>query len=205
MTRAFWPVIDIEYVDAYPWVIIPPRSGPSAPFEAWDDIRAWCYEYAEDVWADRELDPGANGVDFLGETLARCAEAFCPPGSDHWLFLHLDHPTDAPLPVCAAIGPASAPEEETLRALTMADDPDAVEPPVVKNFRSERLGKGMTTFRYVSQSDSPHVLACIRYAWQVAEHGADVVMWTATDDIARVIAASDDVENLAKSLAIFIP
>jgi hypothetical protein len=205
MADEFWPVIDIEYVDAYPWVIIPPRSGPSAPFEEWDDIHTWCREYAEDIWADRGLDPGANGVEFLGKTLARCAEALCPPHSEHWLFLHVDQPTDMPLPVCVAIGPATAPRDETLRALTMADDPDAVEPPVVKTCRSDRLGEGMTTFRYVSQSDSPHVLACVRYAWQVAEHDAEVVIWTATDDIARVIAASEDVENLSKSLAIFVP
>ncbi|MFF0204140.1 hypothetical protein [Streptomyces sp. NPDC005017] len=205
MTEEFWPIIDIEYVDAYPWVIIPPQSGPSAPFEAWDDIRTWCRECAEDMWADRELDPGPNGVDFVGETLARCAEAFSPPGSDHWLFLHLDHPTDLPLPVCAAIGPANGPREETLRALTMAEDSDAVEPPVVKAFHSKWLGEGMTTFRYVTQETSPHVLACVRYAWRVEEHGADVVIWTATEDIARIMAAADDLEGLAKSLAVFVP
>ncbi|MBV1938386.1 hypothetical protein [Streptomyces sp. BV286] len=201
----FWPIIDIEYVDAYPWVIVPPRAGPSAPFEEWDDIQAWCHERAEDLWLDRELDPGPNGVDFVGGTLARCAEAFCPPGSEHWLFLHLDHPTDTPLPVCAAIGPAQGPREETLRALTLADDPHAVERPVVKSFRSGRLGEGVTVFRYVPQDDSPHLLACVRYAWQVAEHGADVVMWTATDDVARLTSASEDLEELARSLAIWIP
>ncbi|WP_240797642.1 hypothetical protein [Streptomyces sp. F001] len=144
-------------------------------------------------------------MDFVGGTLARCAESFCPPGSEHWLFLHLDHPTDIPLPVCAAIGPAQAPREETLRALTEADDPNAVEPSVVKSFRSERLGEGVTTFRYVSQEDSPHPLACVRYAWQVAEHEADVVMWTATEDVGRIHQAAEDLEELARSLAIFVP
>ncbi|MEV2193742.1 hypothetical protein AB0I02_22570 [Streptomyces phaeochromogenes] len=201
----FWPIIDIEYIDAYSWVIIPPRAGTSAPFEEWEDIETWCREYAVDLWADRELDPGANGVDFVSGTLARCAEAFCPPGTEHWLFLHLDHPTDTPLPVCAAIGPSLGPDEETLRALTDADDPNAIERPVVKPFKSDRLGKGMTTFRYVQQDDSAHLLACVRYAWQVEEHGTDVVMWTATDDVARLMSAGDALEELAKSLAIWIP
>ncbi|MEU0679246.1 hypothetical protein [Streptomyces albogriseolus] len=205
MSTAFWPIIDIEYVDSYPWVIIPPRSGPSAPFEEWEDIGSWCLERAEDLWADRELNPGPNGVEFVGGTLVRCAEAFCSPGSDHWLFLHLDHPTDIPLPVCAAIGPARKPRYPTLRALTEADDPNAVEPPVVKSFHSKYLGEGMTTFRYVTQEDSPHILACVRYAWQVTEHGADVVIWTATEDVARIMRAADDLEGLARSLAIFIP
>lgn len=201
----FWPIIDIEHVDAYPWVILPPRGGPLAPMEEWDDIQAWCHEAAEDLWLDRELDPGPNGVDFVATTLTRCAESFCPPNSEHWLFLHLDHPTDLPIPVCVAIGPAQRPREETLRALTLADDPDAVEPPVVKPFKAERLGEGLTTFRYVPQADSPHLLACVRYAWQVEEHGADVVMWTAVEDIPRLMSASEDLENLAHSLAIWIP
>ncbi|MFE7937949.1 hypothetical protein ACFU46_11370 [Streptomyces griseoincarnatus] len=205
MSSTFWPIIDIEYVDSYAWVIIPPRSGPSAPFEEWDDIKSWCLERAEDLWADRELDPGPNGVEFVGETLSRCAEVFCPPGSDHWLFLHLDHPTDVPLPVCAAIGPAREPRYPTLRALTEADDQNAVEPPVVKLFHSEYLGEGMTTFRYVPQEGSPHVLACVRYAWQVTEHEADVVVWTATEDVARIMHAAPDLEELARTLAIFIP
>ncbi|MFZ4174118.1 hypothetical protein ACOZCI_07440 [Streptomyces griseoincarnatus] len=205
MSSTFWPIIDIEYVDSYAWVIIPPRSGPSAPFEEWDDIKSWCLERAEDLWADRELDPGPNGVEFVGETLSRCAESFCPPGSDHWLFLHLDHPTDVPLPVCVAIGPAREPRYPTLRALTEADDQNSVEPPVVKPFHSEYLGEGMTTFRYVPQEGSPHVLACVRYAWQVTEHEADVVVWTASEDVARIMHAAPDLEELARTLAIFIP
>ncbi|MBQ0951097.1 MULTISPECIES: hypothetical protein [Streptomyces] len=201
----FWPIIDIEYVDAYPWVIIPPRAGTSAPFEEWEDIHGWCLERAEDLWTDRQLDPGPSGVPFVGETLARCAEALCPPGSDHWLFLHLDHPTDIPLPVCAAIGPARESRETTLRALTEADDTAAVEPPVVKSFSSPYLGAGTTTFRYVLQEESPHLAACVRYAWQVEKHGADVVIWTGTEDVARILNVADDVEELARSLAIFVP
>ncbi|MFJ1972969.1 hypothetical protein ACIO93_30365 [Streptomyces sp. NPDC087903] len=203
--NAFFPVIDIEDVDPYPWTVLPPRSGDTGPFEEWDDIASWCREEAEELWLDRELDPGPNGVDFVAGTLERCAKAFSPPGSDHWLFLHRDHPTDLPLPVLAAIGPSSGPRDETLRALTLADDQSTVEPPVVKRFTSEKLGEGLTVFRYVPQMDSPHLLACVRYAWQVSEHGADVVMWTATEDVARIMQAAEDVEHLARSLGIFAP
>jgi hypothetical protein len=201
----FLPVIDIEDIDPYPWTVLPPRSGDTGPFEEWDDIRAWCREEAEDLWADRELDPGPNGVDFVAGTLERCAAAFSPPGTDHWLFLHRDHPTDLPLPVLAAIGPSKGPREETLRELTLADDLSAAEPPVVKRFRSPKLGEGLTVFRYVPQEDSRHLLACVRYAWQVEEHGADVVIWTATEDVARIMQAAEDLEQLARSLGIFAP
>jgi hypothetical protein len=52
---------------------------------------------------------------------------------------------------------------------------------------------------------SPHLLACARYAWRVEEHGADVVMWTATEDIARIMQAAQDLEHLAHSLTIYDP
>jgi hypothetical protein len=205
VSEPFFPVIDIEYIDPYPWTVIPPRDGAVGPFEEWEDIRAWCREEAEDLWLDRELDPGPTGLEFVATTLARCAETFSPPGSDHWLFLHRDHPTDLPLPVFAAIGPSSGPREETLRALAMADDPSAVEPPVAKHFKARRLGEGLHTFRYMNHEASPHLLACARYAWRVEEHGADVVMWTATEDIARIMQAAEDLEHLAHSLAIYDP
>ncbi|MCO4696054.1 hypothetical protein LRR80_02111 [Streptomyces sp. RO-S4] len=201
----FLAVIDIEHIDAYPWTPIPPHNGEDDMLDHWDDIHGWCREEAEDLWSDRELDPGPNGVDIVAGTLARCAEAFSPLGTDHWLFLHRDHPLDVPLPVLAAIGPSSGPREETLRALTMADDPAAVEPPVVKPFLSRRLGEGLTTFRYVPQDDSSPLIACVRYAWRVEEPGADVVMWTATEDVTRLMQAADDLEQLAHSLTVYDP
>ncbi|MFK4067621.1 hypothetical protein [Streptomyces sp. NPDC029674] len=205
MSELFWPIIDIDDVDDDAWVMVPPRTGRAAPFPEWDDIGAWAREVAEDLWTDSDLDPGPKGVDFVAGTLQRTAEALSPPGSDHWLFLHLDHPADVPLPVCAALGPASGPREKTLRALTEADDKTAVEPPVVKPIKSDKLGKGMTTFRYVPQEDSPHLLACVRYAWQVEEHGADVVIWTASEDIAHVMRAAEDLEALARALGVWAP
>ncbi|MFH8485421.1 hypothetical protein [Streptomyces longisporoflavus] len=195
-------VIDIEDIDPTPWVMVPPRSGLTAPWSVWADIRAWSQEVAEELWEDHELDPGPNGVDFVAGTLERCAEAFAPPGSDHWVFLHLDQPADLPLPVCVAVGPASGPREATLRALTEADDPRAVEPAVVHRVRAGKLGEGLSTFRYVPQEDSIHLLACVRYGWQVPEHEADVVVWAATGDVGHLLRAVDDLEQLARSLAI---
>lgn len=201
----FLAVLDIEHIDPYPWTAIPPHDGGDDMLEEWDDIRAWCREEAEDLWADRELDPGPDGIDVVAATLTRCAETFSPLGTNHWLFLHRDHPLDVPLPVLAAIGPSSEPRDETLRALTMADVPAAVEPPVVKPFVSRRLGKGLTTFRYVPQDDSPRLIACVRYAWQLDEPGADVVLWTATEDVTRLMAAAADLEELAHSLTVYDP
>ncbi|MGW6061110.1 hypothetical protein [Streptomyces sp. NPDC055189] len=204
MSEYFRAVIDIEDVDPTPWVMVPPRSGLTAPWSVWEDIRAWSREVAEELWEDHDLDPGPNGVDFVAGTLQRCAEAFAPPGSDHWVFLHLDDPTDLPLPVCVAIGPASGAREATLRGLTEADDPTVVEPAVVKSVKSEKLGEGLTTFRYVPQEDSPHLLACVRYGWQVEEYEADVVVWTATTDVGHLLRAADDLEDLARSLKIWV-
>lgn len=201
----FFAVLDIEHINLDPWTVLPPRSDEESPFEAWVDIAAWCREEAEDLWEEHGLAPDSHSVELLAGSLQRCAEAFSPPGSDHWLFLHHSTPSDLPLPVCAVIGQASGPREETLPALTLADDPQAVEPPVVKRFRSEHLGEGLSVFRYVAEDGSARLRACVRYAWRVEEYAADVVIWTASDDTARILRAAEDIEELARSLTIFDP
>ncbi|MFC8129028.1 hypothetical protein [Streptomyces sp. NPDC057302] len=93
----------------------------------------------------------------------------------------------------------------TLERSAEADDPNSVEPPVVKPFTSERLGRGLTTFRYIPQEDSSHLPACVRYAWQVQEYEADVLIWTATEDVAHLMRAAEDFEGLARTLSVWAP
>ncbi|MDT9701709.1 hypothetical protein [Streptomyces sp. P17] len=57
----------------------------------------------------------------------------------------------------------------------------------------------------MTEEGSSRLLACVRYAWRVEEYGADVVIWTATEDTARILQAAEDIEDLARSLAIFNP
>ncbi|MBC9728831.1 hypothetical protein [Streptomyces sp. TRM68367] len=193
----------IDY-DASLWLEIPPRWDE----ESWSDIDSWASECAELLWRSHAQDPGESGIPFLAGTLRRCADAFAPERFDTRALLHIASPTSTPLPVFAAVRPAEAEEEgereAALRALVQADDPDAVEPPVVETFHTENLGEGVRALRYVRQDDAPEVLAWLRYAWHDGEIDTDTVLWTATDDVGQVIQAAKDIEKLAHKIQIRI-
>ncbi|MFJ8086341.1 hypothetical protein ACIQ6Y_38005 [Streptomyces sp. NPDC096205] len=189
---------DIDY-DPNRWLELPPRWD-----EEWQDIDAWTRTCAGLFWRAHGLDPGESGIPFLADTLRRFAEAFAPEPFDTRVLLRMWEPTSMPLQLFATVKPAQGDREQTLRALVGAEDPDAVEPPVVESFRTELLGEGLRAFRYLRQSDAPEVLAALRYAWRDDELGADVLLWTATDDTAQIIRAASDIEELAHKVSVAV-
>ncbi|MFJ4829329.1 hypothetical protein ACIP79_05295 [Streptomyces sp. NPDC088747] len=191
--------LDIEY-DPSRWLELPPRWDT----EEWQDIDAWTRSCAGLFWRSYGQDPGESGIPFLAGVLRRFAEAFAPEPFDTRVLLRMWEPTSMPLQVFSMVKPAQGDREETLRFLVGAEDPDAVEPPVVESFHTERLGRGLRTFRYLRQDDTPDVIAALRYAWRDEETGADVALWTAAEDTARVIRAAQDIEELAHKVSVAV-
>ena len=58
--------------------------------------------------------------------------------------------------------------------------------------------------RDLRQDDTPEGLAAVRYAWRDEEVGADVVLWTATNDTAQIIQAASDIEELAHKVSVAV-
>ncbi|MGW3287879.1 hypothetical protein ACWDR3_24940 [Streptomyces sp. NPDC001002] len=191
--------LDIDY-DPSRWLELPPRWDT----EEWQDIGVWAHTCAKLYWRAYEQDPEESGVLFLTGTLRRFAEAFAPEPFDTRVLLRMWEPTRMPLQVCTMVKPAQGDREETLRFLVGAEDPDAVEPPVVESARTEPLGEGLRAFRYLRYDDTPEVVAALRYAWRDDEVGADVVLWTATTDTAQVIRAAEDIEELGHTLSVAV-
>ncbi|MFE6481553.1 hypothetical protein ACFVGN_01230 [Streptomyces sp. NPDC057757] len=136
--------LDIEY-DPSRWLELPPRWDA----EEWQDIDAWTRSCAGLFWRSCGQDPGESGIPFLAGVLRRFAEAFAPEPFDTRVLLRMWEPTSMPLQVFSMVKPAQGDREEALRFLVGAEDPDAVEPPVVESFHTERLGRGLRTFRYL--------------------------------------------------------
>lgn len=198
-----WLDVDHEFdlaIDYTPsrWLEIPPRWET----ETWQDIDAWAQECAELPWRAYGHDPAEPGFPRFVGTLRRCADAFAPEDFDTRVLLHINDPLSMPLPVFAAVEPSEGEHDETLRALVRADDPDAVEPPVVETYRAELLGAGLRAFRYFRQDDAPEVLAGLRYAWRDDELGADVALWTVTDEIGQIMRATADIESLTHKIQV---
>ena len=191
--------LDIDYNPSR-WLELPPRWDT----EEWQDIGVWARTCAELFWRSYGQDPGESGISFLAGRLRHFAEAFAPEPFDTRVLLRMWEPTHMPLQLFTMVKPAHGPREETLRFLVAAEDPDAVEPPVVETFRTELLGEGLRAFRYLRQDDTPEVLAALRYAWRDEEVGADVVLWTASENTAQIIRAAQDIEELAHKVSVAV-
>ena len=191
--------LDIEY-DPNRWLELPPRWDTTE----WPDISVWARHCAHLLWHADGREPGESGIHFLADTLRRFAETLAPEFFDTRVLLLMWEPTSMPLQLFTMVKPAQGPREETLRLLLGADDPDAVEPPVVEPFSTALLGEGLRSFRYLRQEDAPEVVAALRYAWREEEVGADVVLWTATDDTAQIIRAAPDIEELAHQVSVAV-
>jgi|UniRef100_A0AAU3HYM2 hypothetical protein len=191
--------LDIAY-DPSRWLELPPHWET----EEWQDIGVWARDCSQLFWQSYGQSPGDCGIAFLADTLQRLAVAFAPESFDTRVVIRMWEPLTMPLLVIATVKPAQGYREETLRALVRAEDPEAVEPPVAEPFRAELLGEGLRAFRYVQQDDAPEVLAALRYAWRDEEVGADVVLWTASDDTAQIIRAVTDIEELTHKVSVAV-
>ena len=155
--------LDIAYNPSR-WLELPPRWEA----EGWQDIDVWARECAGLFWRAYGQDPGESGIALLAGTLRRFAEAFAPDAFDMRVLLRVWEPTSMPLQVFThGHACARGPRGDT-PLLVGADDPDAVEPPVVESFRTELLGERLRAFRYLRQDINAQVSAV---------HATSHVLW----------------------------
>jgi len=177
-----------------PWIAVPPRSGP-----------AWAVGAAEAVWersgvAARAGEPGALAV-----ALACAAERFAAVRPGFALFLHLPGPREPLLPVWAGGVECAGDPREAVRWWAGADDPGAVEPPVVEEFASAALGAGVRVLRYAVDPGDPSgsLTVGLRYVWHVpagSGPGALACLFAVSPDPARLLAARGDLDAFARAL-----
>jgi hypothetical protein len=85
--------------------------------------------------------------------------------------------------------------------LANADDPEAVEPPIVEEFRTDALGAGLRTMRYLRMDDGA-VAGALNYAFRDEPLETDLRIFTACEDLARLQMAFSDIEELVRSARI---
>jgi hypothetical protein len=87
-----------------------------------------------------------------------------------------------------------------LRVLTHADDPEAMQPPVVDEFGTDRLGPGLKVLAYTKNRDT--VTGYLNYAWRSEEYATALRMFTGCPDLGRLQRAIPDIERLAQGVTI---
>ncbi len=163
------------------------------------DLELWCSE-AADVWCRSEGVPVPADVRrSLAETLYDVATADVGQPFQ-FRFAHVLDLRRGVLPVMLGVGDAEGDVTDTLRELTGADDPLAIEPPVVEQV-AVRGGSALRTLKYLAP-DGGGVVAAVNYAWFATAGGAYVWIRAASVDPGSVLAALDDLDAFAGSVAV---
>jgi hypothetical protein len=116
----------------------------------------------------------------------------------HLAFIHLPDPRLMPLTAYLGIWESAGETEAQLRLLTHADDTDAVEPPIIDEFRAR---SGLRTLLY-KQLDDGSLAAVLCYAWRSEQHATDLQLWIPCSDLGRLQRALADIDEFARAITI---
>jgi hypothetical protein len=167
------------------------------------DTGRWAREFSAAWWAMSGLPHGESDLARLEAQLAEIRDSTYGHVLCHLVYIHLPDPHLDPLPVHLAILAARGERTAELRSLTLADDPAAVRPPIVEEFRTSRLGSGLRVMRFSAEDppDSSEMYAGLSYAWRSEEFQTDLRLFAACPDLGRLQRAIPDIDELARSIS----
>jgi len=176
---------------------------PSLPiFPEGYDLESWSLEFAQAWWDISGLKYGPADVARLTEMLREIHKGTYGHIPCHLAFVHLPDPRLMPLMLYAGIWELEGERDEQLRRLTRADDPEAVEPPIVDEFTTDKLGVGLRTLRYAHLDDGKALYAALNYAWRSEAHETDVRLFTSSEDLGRLQRAIPDIDDFARAITV---
>lgn len=178
------------------WIPCPPA------FPAGMDRESWAAEYARAWWETSGKQHGKREVSLLARSLAAIHQNVYGVLPCHLALIHLPDPRQPPLLVCLGIWPSLGERDSQLAALTHADEPAAMQPPIVTEFSTEDLGPGLKVLYYQLGKDGSTVHGCLNYAWRSAEHETDVRLFTSCPDLGRLQGAMPDIDDLARVITV---
>ena len=191
MSKRGW--MSVKYAQNI-WIPCPPV------FPDGFDQASWASLYAEQWWEWSGRTHGDREVKLLARILAEIrdygyAHLDMPRG-----FIHLPNLGLVPLLVSFGIWEAVGDRTTQLRILTHADDQEAVQPPLVDEFATDRLGPGLKVLSYTRAGET--VTGHLSYAWRSEEYATALRMFTGSPDLGRLQAAIPDMEQLAREAEI---
>jgi hypothetical protein len=180
----------VEY-DIAVWVPCPPGFPPGY------DRERWAQMYASNFWKRPGLTYSDLDIAMLAARLAEIHRDTYGHIPCHQAFIHLPDPRLSPLPVYLATWKSAGGRDEQLRALTHADDPEAVRPPIVDQIQTEGLGAGLRALVHLPvEGEAGAIYGALSYAWRVEDYGTDLRLFTVCRDLGRLQRAMPDIEEL---------
>jgi hypothetical protein len=188
-----WPKVDYDQTI---WIPCPPSFGESMT------AREWARGFAGLWWDASGLKHGKRQVKGLETALLEEQQSIYRLLPCHTALLHLPDVTLAPLPVCLAVWQAAGDRDRQLRELVRADEPAAVEAPLVEPVKTEKLGTGLRCLYYQRASEGTGVIGVLSYAWRSDELETDLRVFTACPDLGRLERARPDIDTLIQAITI---
>jgi hypothetical protein len=167
------------------------------------DRERWAREFSAAWWSLSGLPHSEHDLTKLATLLAHIHESTWGHVPCHLGFIHLPDPRMVPLPVYLGIWQSRNERDVQLRNLTNAGDPDAIEPPIVEEFTTDNLGRGLRVLRYWRGDDENEVDVGLSYAWRSEQYETDLRLFTATSDLGRLQQAIPDIDELARQIVVF--
>jgi hypothetical protein len=192
-----WPKIDY---DKTIWIPCPSAFNEQMSREEWaHGFATLWWEASGFQLGKRELKRRIEGLE---KALLVLQEGIYETQPCHTAVIYLPNVDVAPIPVMVAAWEAVGDADSQLRMLVHADEPEAVEPPLVEPFTADRLGTGLKS-EYLQRSKlGPDLTGVVNYAWRLADLETDVRVFAATPDLGRLQAAMPDIDQLTNTISI---
>jgi hypothetical protein len=165
------------------------------------NLTSYATEFAEERWEGSGFPHTPVDVLRLFHLLVEAHESTYGHIPCHLAFAHLPDPRLMPLLLYVGIWAAAGDREERLRMLCLANDEGAVELPIVEEFSTGSLGRGLRVMRYRNHEDGT-LYAALRYAWRSEDLQTDLVLNATAEDLGRLQRAIPDIENFARATTI---
>jgi hypothetical protein len=162
----------------------------------------WAKTYAGLWWEMSGFKYGKRQVKGLEKALLELQRGIYATQPCHSVVIHLPNVDVMPLPVCVATWEALGDRDTQLRELVHADEPEAVEAPLVEPFTAEKLGTGLKSQYLQRFQHGSDLTGVVNYAWRVEDMETDVRVFTACGDLGRLQAAMADIDTLTSTISV---
>ncbi len=191
-TPSGWGRIAVHY-DIEKWMSCPPA------FPAGYDVRSWARTYAEAFSRRPGVSPAPALISALAARLVEIHQDAYGSGRIvcHLCLVHQPNPLVSPLPLYMSAWDSRGNRDETLRRLSHADNPAAIQPPYVAEVTARDLGTGLKV-RYFSRHPARQsvLYAGLNYAWRSQDLATDLRVFVTTTDLGRLEQAVPDIDEL---------
>lgn len=196
-SRTGWVDVDRALLTTLTWV-------PCMPdFPEGENRESWAAESAALWWNVSGLEHSKEEVDTLASMLSAIHTDIYAAGHSHLAFIHLPDPRLLPLPVQLGIWAMEGERDQRLRELVHADEPTAVEKPILEEFTTERLGTGLRCLQHRrGGEDGSEINGYLDYAWRSEEYETDLRLFTFSWGLDRLQRAIPDIDELARSISV---